>query len=310
LKGKYFTNKFTKDGFAQGLDYFNQAIAIDPNYSLAYTGIAYNYINQQDWYIAPKEAGPRARDAALKALAIDESDSDAHVALAIAKQWYDWDWAGSEQEFKRAIELNPKNAEAHDYYAWLLAPLGRSDEAAAQAKLAVEADPYSPLSTFVPGSVSVFNHQWQTAIDQLLAAKELAPTFWFNQNFLGRAYEQLGKMTEALAEFQAAVALDNDNSETLAGLAHGYATAGKTAEAQKVLSEMKTLAEHGYVSPYNFAVVYAGLGDKEQAFQWLDEALEERSYFMAVYLPTDARLEPLRADPRFPALKQKVGLPR
>jgi eukaryotic-like serine/threonine-protein kinase len=309
LKGKYFTNKFTKEGFSQGLDYFNQAIAIDPNYGLAYTGIAYNYINQQDWYIAPKEAGPRARDAALKALAIDESDSDAHVALAIAKQWYDWDWAGAEKEFKRAIELNPKNAEAHDYYAWLLAPLGRGDEAAAQAKLAVEADPYSPLSTFVPGSVSVFTHQWQPAVDQLLAAKELAPTFWFNQNFLGRAYEGLGKMPEAITEFQAAVTLDNDNSETLAGLGHGYAAAGKTAEAQKVLADMKTLSEHGYVSPYSFAVVYAGLGDREQAFKWLDTALEQRSYFMAVYLPTDSRLDPLRSDPRFAALKQKVGLP-
>jgi tetratricopeptide (TPR) repeat protein len=143
----------------------------------------------------------------------------------------------------------------------------------------------------------------------LLAAKELAPTFWFNQNFLGLAYEQQGKMPEALAEFQAAVAPDNDNAETLSGLAHGYATAGKTADAQKVLADMKTLAEHGYVSPYNFALVYAGLGDKEQAFYWFDKALEERSYFMAVYLPTDARLDPLHSDPRFAALKQKVGLP-
>jgi serine/threonine protein kinase/Flp pilus assembly protein TadD len=309
LKGKYYTNKFTKDGFSKGLDYFNQAIAIDPNYGLAYTGLAYNYINQEDWYIRPNEAGPRAREAAKRALAINESDADAHVALAIANQWYEWDWPVAEREFKRAIELNPNNSEAHGYYSWFLAPMGRKDEAVAEAKRAVQADPFSPLANFVAGSVSVFTRQWDPAIEQLLGAKELAPTFWFNPCFLGRAYEQVGKMPEAIAEFKSALELDNDNTEIWSGLGHAYALSGNRTEAQKILNHLKESSQHSYVSPYSFAVIYAGLGEKDQAFAWLETAFNERSYFMAVYLPTDARLDSLRADPRFAALKRRVGIP-
>jgi serine/threonine-protein kinase len=308
LKGKYYTNLFTKDGFSKGLDYFNQAIAIDPNYGLAYTGLAYNYINQEDWYIRPNEAGPRAREAAMRALAINDSDADAHVALAIATQWYEWDWAAVEREFKRAIELNPNNSEAHSYYSWLLAPMGRKDEAVAEAKRAVQADPFSPLANFIVGSVSVFTRQWDAAIEQLLNSKELAPTFWFNPCFLGRAYEQVGKMPEAIAEFKRALELDNDNTEIWSGLGHAYAAAGNKAEAQKVLDRLKELSAHSYVSPYSFAVICAGLGERDQAFAWLERALNERSYFMAVYLPTDARLDNLRSDPRFSALLRRVGL--
>ena len=309
LKGKYYTNKFTKDGFSKGLDYFNQAIVVDPNYGLAYTGLAYNYINQQDWYIRPNEAGPRAREAAKRALAIDESDADAHVALAIASQWYEWDWPVAEREFKRAIELNPNNAEAHSYYAWFLAPMGRKDKAVAEAKRALQADPFSPLANFAGGSVSVFTHQWDQAIEQLLAAKELAPAFWFNSCFLGRAYEQVGKMPEAIAEFKSALELDKDNTEILSGLGDAYAVAGNKTEAQKVLDQLRGLSEHGYVSPYSLAVIYAGLKEKDQTFAWLERAFNERSYFMAVYFPTDARLDTLHADPRFAALKRRVGLP-
>jgi serine/threonine-protein kinase len=309
LKGKYYTNKFTKDGFSKGLDYFNQAIVNDPNYGLAYNGLAYNYINQQDWYIRPSEAGPRAREAAKRALAIDESDADAHVALAIVSQWYEWDWPVAEREFKRAIELNPNNAEAHTYYAWFLAPMGRKDEAVAEAKRAVQADPFSPLANFAGGSISIFTHQWDQAIEQLLAAKELAPTFWFNSCFLGRAYEQVGKMPEAIAEFRSALELDKDNTEILSGLGHAYAVAGNKTEAQKVLDQLKGLSEHSYVSPYGLAVIYAGLKEKDQAFAWLERAFNERSYFMAVYFPTDARLDTLRADPRFAVLKRRVGIP-
>ena len=308
LKGKYYTNQFTKDGFAKGLEYFNQAIGIDPNYGLAYNGLAYNYINQQDWYIRPAEAGPKAKEAAARALAIDPSDSDAHKSLAIESQWYEWNWTASEKEFKRAIELNPNNSEAHAYYSWFLAPMGRKDEALAEAKRAVAADPFSPLANFIVGSVLVFNHQWDPAIEQLRSAKELSPTFWFNPCFLGRAYEQTGKLPEAIAEFQSALELDK-NTEIWSGLGHAYAVSGNRAEAQKVLDHLKELSVHSYVSPYGIAVIYAGLGDKEQAFAWLERAFNERSYFMAVYLTTDARLDVLHADPRFADLRKRVGLP-
>jgi len=309
LKGKYYTNKFTKDGFAKGIDYFNQAIAIDPNYGLAYNGLAYNYINQVDWFIRPNEAGPKARDASNKALAIDDADADAHVSRAIVAHWYEWDWAAAEREFKRAIELNPDDSEAHGYYAWFLAPMGRKEEAIAEAKRSQQLDPFSSLANFIVGSALVFTRQWDPAIEQLRSAKELDPTFWFAPCFLGRAYEHKGRLPESIAEFQLALELEKDNPEIWSGLGHAYALSGKKAEAQRVLAHLKGLSVHSYVAPFDFAVIYAGLGEEDQAIAWLNRAYTDRSYYMAVYLTTDARLDSLRSDPRFADLLRRVRLP-
>ena len=309
LKGKYYTNELSEDGFRKGIDYFNKAIAVDPNYGLAYSGLAFNYINQVDWYMSPNVAGPKARDAAKKALAIDDTDADAHLSLAIETQWYEWDWTAAEREFKRAIELNPNDSEAHGYYSWFLAPMGRKDEALAEAERAQKLDPLSSLANFFVGSILVFTRQWDPAIEQLRRAKELDPTFWFDPCFLGRAYEQRGKLPEAIAEFQHARELEKDNPEIWSGLGHAYALTGERTEAQKVLDDFKKISAQSYVAPYNVAVIYAGLGEKDQVFDWLDQAYKERSYYMAVYLTTDARLDSLRSDPRFVELRQKVGLP-
>jgi eukaryotic-like serine/threonine-protein kinase len=310
LKGKYYTNKFTKDGFGKGIDYFNQAIAFDPNYGLAYNGLAYNYINQDDWFMPPSEAGPKARDAANKALAIDEGDADAHVSRAIVAHWYEWDWAAAEREFKRAIELNPDDSEARGYYSWFLAPMGRKDEAIAEAKRSQQLDPFSSLANFIVGSALVFTRQWDPAIEQLRSAKELDPSFWFAPCFLGRAYEHKGRLPEAIAEFQRALELEKENPEIWSGLGHAYASSGNRIEAQRVLDHLKELSVHSYVAPYDFAVIYAGLGEKDQALAWLNRAYEERSYYMPVYLTTDARLDGLRSDPRFADLLRRVGLPQ
>jgi serine/threonine-protein kinase len=309
LKGKYYTNKFTRDGFRKGIDYFNQAIAFDPNYGLAYNGLAYNYINQDDWFIRPSEAAPRAKDAATKALAIDASDANAHLSLAIVAHWYEWDWAAAEREFKWAIELDPKNSDIYGYYSWYLASMGRNDQALAEAKRGQQADPLSLLANFGPGSISVFTRQWDHAIEQLRSAIELDPNYWFDHCFLGRAYEQKAKLPEAIAEFQRALELEKDNTEIWSGLGHAYAMSGNKAEAQKVLVHLKELAAHSYVAPYNVAVIYAGLGEKDQAFAWLDQAYKERSYLLAVYLTTDARLDKLHSDPRFVDLRRRIGLP-
>jgi Tfp pilus assembly protein PilF len=309
LKGKYYTNKLTKDGLAKGIDYFNQAIAIDPNYGLAYNGLAFNYINQDGWYMRGAEAGPKAKEAAQKALAIDPKDADAHLALAIESQWYEWNWAVAEREFKRAIELNPNDAEARGYYSWFLAPMGRGPEALVEAKRGQQIAPLSSLGNFFVASVLVFTRQWDPAIAQLHSDIDLEPNFWFDHCFLGRAYEAKGRLPEAIAEFQNALALDKDNTEIWSGLAHAYALAGNKAEAQKVLSHFNELSTHNYVSPYSRAIIYAGLGEKDQVFAWLDRAFQERSYFLAVYLPTDSRLDSLHADPRFVDLKRRVGLP-
>jgi eukaryotic-like serine/threonine-protein kinase len=309
LKGKYYTNKLSKDGFTKGLDYFHQAIAIDPNYGLAYNGLAYNYINQVDWFLSPSEAGPKARDAANRALSIDESDADAHVSRAIVAHWYEWDWAAAEREFKRAIELKPDDSEAHGFYSWFLAPMGRKDEAIAEAKRAQQLDPLSSLANFMVGSALVFTRQWDPAIEQLRSAKELDPTFWFYPCFLGRAYEEKGELPEAIAEFQRAVELEKYNPEIWSGLGHAYAVLGDRTKAQEVLNHLKVLSADSYIAPYDFAVIYAGLGQRDQAFAWLNRAYADHSYYMAVYLTTDARLDNLRSDPRFADLRHRVGLP-
>jgi serine/threonine protein kinase/Tfp pilus assembly protein PilF len=177
LKGKYYTNKLTKEGFDTGVDYFNQAIAVDPNYALAYSGLAFNYINQDDWYLPPNEAGPKTKEAAKRALAIDESDAGAHLSMAIVAQWYDWDWATAESEFKRALELSPNSSDAHLYYGWFLVQMGRSDQAVVEAKRAQQADPLSALTAFSLGAVYLFARQLDPAIEQLHHALEVDPTF-------------------------------------------------------------------------------------------------------------------------------------
>jgi tetratricopeptide (TPR) repeat protein len=197
LKGKYHTSKFTKDEFGKGIDYFHQAIAKDPNYGLAYGGLAYYYILQDDWYLSPDESASRAKAAANKALAIDGSNAEAHLALAIELHWYEWDWAAAEREFKRAIAISPKYSDAYCLYAWFLADMGRKDEAIAMGAQTQRSDPLSLIGSFTPGSISVFTRQWDRAIEQLRGA-----TFW-----AGRMTKK-GQTAQAIAAFNEALKLD------------------------------------------------------------------------------------------------------
>lgn len=259
--------------------------------------------------MAPREAGPRARDAAMRALALDESDVGAHIALALEAQWYEWDWTTAEREFKRALELSPNSGGAHGYYSWFLAPMGRVSEAVAEAERERQTDPTGSNANFTLGAVFVFTRQWERAIAQLQSAISLDHYYWFDHCFLGRAYEQTGSLADAIGEFQRALALDKEQGEIWSGLGHAYAVSGKKSEAQSVLDHLKEKSKHSYVAPYNVAVIYAGLGEKDQAFAWLNRAFNERSYLLAVYLTTDSRLDNLHSDPRFVDLRRRVGLP-
>lgn len=310
LKGNYYTSKFTKDGFRKGVDYFNQAIAADPNYGLAYAGLAFNYFNSEDWFIPPREAGPKAKDAARKALAIDPTLSDAHLALAVIAQWYEYDWVTAEREFKRAIELSPSDPRPHDFYSWFLAPMGRHEEALAEAKRGQQLDPVSPEANIFVGSVLVFARQYDQAIPQLKSAIELDKSYWFGYYFLGRAYEQKGRIPEAIEMFQRALDLEKDNAENWANLGHAYAISGKRAEALKIIDHLNELSATSYVAPYNIAAIHAGLGNKDEAFAALDRAYNERSALLAIYLTTDPRMDSLRSDPRFSELGRRIGLPQ
>jgi serine/threonine protein kinase/tetratricopeptide (TPR) repeat protein len=309
LKGKYHTYKLTKEGFDTGIDYFNQAIAIDPNYALAYSGLAFNYINQEDWHLPPNEGVPKAKEAAKHALAIDDSDAGAHLVLAIAAYWYDWDWAAAEREFRRSIELNPNSSDAYWYYGWFLASMRRNDQAIAEVKRSQQIDPLTVFPTAGVGTLYLFTRQWDPAIEQLHHAIAIDPNFWFSYSFLGRAYEQKGKLPEAIAQFQRAVELEKENAEIWSGLGNAYAVSGNRAAAQKVLDHLKELSAHSWVAPYNVAVIYAGLGDKDQAFALLERAYQDRSYYMPSFLTMDERLDNLHSDPRYAALVKRVGLP-
>jgi eukaryotic-like serine/threonine-protein kinase len=308
LRGNYYTGKFTKDGFDKGIDYLNQAIALDPNYAQAYSALAWNYINQDDWFIAPLEAGPKARGLANKAIALDETNAEAHVVLAIENDWYEWDWAAAEREFKRAIELDPDNGDAHGYYSWFLASMGRYDQATDEARRLLQMDPLGTGGNGNLGSVFVFTHQWDKAIEQLRYAIDLDPNYWFDYCFLGRAYEQKGRLSEAVETFKRGLVLEG-NTELWSGLGHAYAVSGNRADAQKTADHMKEMSTQRYVAPYNVAVIYAGLGEKDEAFNWLRRAYDDRSYTLVAYLNTDARLDNLRSDPRFGELRRRIALP-
>ena len=310
LKGKYHTSKFTKDEFRKGIDYFNQALAKDPNYGLAYSGLAYYYILQDDWYLAPNESASRAKAAAQKALKIDDSNADAHLALAMESHWYEWDWAAADREFKRALELGPNNGDAYGLYAWYLAAMRRKEEAIDMAAQGQRVDPLSLLGNFGPGSISVFTRQWGLATQQLRGAIDLDATYWLDHIFLGRAYEQQNKMPDAFAAFENARKLDQDHAEIWSALGHAYAVSGNKAEAQKVMDRLQDPKALSYVAPYNVAIVYAGLGNRDQTFAWLDRAYKQRSYYLPVYLTTDARLDGLHGDPRFLDLRRRIGLPK
>jgi serine/threonine protein kinase/Flp pilus assembly protein TadD len=309
LKGMYFTAKFTKDGFDRGRAFFQQALAIDSSYALAWDGLAWNYVTAADWFIPPKEAGPLAKAAARKALAIDSTLASAHLTLGIVAHWYDWDWPAAEQAFSRALAMDSTNTRPHDYYAWFLVNRGRYDEAVAEGQRAQQLDPVSVEASQMLGMVLVLAHRYAQAITQLRAALDLDPTYFYAEDFLGRAYEQTNRMPEALTAYQKAVDLDTNNAENWSNLGHAYAVSGNPARARQIIAHLKATATRSYVGPYNIALIYAGLGEAEQAFLWLDRAYQDGSALPILYMGNDARWDRFHSDPRYAALAKRFGLP-
>jgi len=311
LKGRFYWNKRTEAGLKKGIEYFHQAIDLDPNYALAYAGIADCY-SLLGWdlfgALPPREALPIAKAAAKKALETDDSLAEAHNSLAWTKLAFDWDWMGAEREFKRAIELNPGYAVAHHWYAECLAGMGRYAEALAEIRQAQELDPLSLIISSIVGWVLYFDRKDDQAIAEFRKALELDPNFWVAHWTLGRAYEQKAMFVEAIAEIQKAIDFSGGSPLSLAALGHTYAVWGMRAEAERVLNELKELPE-GYISPYGIAAIHAGLGEKDQAFIWLEKAYEERSGWL-IWLRAEPISDPLRSDPRFQDLLRRVGLPQ
>jgi adenylate cyclase len=308
LRGRYAWNKRTPDGFKEALKYFQDAIGRDSTYALAYTGVADSYLSLFDYdLMSAAEANPKARAAATRALALDPSLPEAHNSLAHLLL-HEWDWKGSEAEFKRALELDPAQAGTYHWYALALTSVGKVDEAAAAMERAEQLDPLSPRISADLGMAYYAGRHYDKTLDQERKTLRLEPGYATSYWIMGMAYEQKGKFAEATKSLDSALKLQPGNPNYLAELARSYALTGRTADARKILGDLLHPANGGIVSPFFIALVYAALGDKDQAFGWLGRSVDERSGSVR-YLKVEPRLDPLRSDPRFDALLKRVGLP-
>jgi serine/threonine-protein kinase len=308
LKGRYAWNKRTGEGLRKSVEYFNQAIELDPNYALAYAGLADAYVLFSGYSVStPQDSYPKAKAAARRALELDDHLAEAHTALGLELFAYEWNSAESSREFRRAIELNPNYTTAHHWYGnQNLLYTGRFNEAIAEMKRAQELDPLSLIINADLGDTYFYARQYDKAIEQLRKTIEMDRGFYYAHYELGMAYHMKGSFAEAIAAYKQARQLNKD-PRVLALLGHAYAVSGSRDEALGILDQLKEIANQQYVPAYNFATVYAGLGERDQAFQWLEKSYHDHASRMTI-LQVDPFLDPLRSDPRFAALVRRVGL--
>jgi serine/threonine protein kinase/Tfp pilus assembly protein PilF len=307
LKGRYFAEKLTEGDVNKGIEYFHQAINIDPNYALAYEGLSYAYYTSNDFFATPQESMPKAREAARKALELDESLAEAHTDMAIVYFWYDYDWNAAEREFRRAIELKPDSADAHAYYGWELVSLGQVEDGIAESKRAVELDPLSVEISETAGQNFYFAHQYDLAIEQLGKTIGLDPNYWLARMLLGLAYEAKGDFPRAIAECEKAREVESSIQWPLAELGHVYAVSGRKHDAETILNQLESRSKTRYVPAYHFAEVRVGLGHEEQALAMLEKACADRS-MMLTLLTRDPEFDGLHATSRFKDVARRVGL--
>jgi TolB-like protein/DNA-binding winged helix-turn-helix (wHTH) protein/Tfp pilus assembly protein PilF len=310
LKGRYFWNKRTADGLKVAQAYFDQAIEEDPKYAEAYSGLADTYALLGDWQYAvmtPKEALPKAKAAAIKALELDDSLGEAHNSLAFCLDGFDWDLDAGGKEFQRAIELSPSYATAHHWYAWHLSLLGQYDEAIAEMKKAENLDPLSLIINADFAELLVLAHSYDESIEQSRKTIAMDPNFALAHNQLAQAYLQKGMNAEAVGELQKALELSPGSPTIMANLARAYVASGNRAGAEKLLGDLKKRSTPIASYSSEIAVIYAALGDKDQAMSWLEKGFEERFNPGVMLRPG---LDPLRSDPRFREMLQRIGLPR
>jgi tetratricopeptide (TPR) repeat protein len=306
LKGRFERLKSTIVGRKKAIEYFNQAIAIDDKYAVAYAELALNYTQMVGVGILdPKEGTPKAEAAANKALELDEGLAEAHQALGLIKT-NAWDWVGAEQEFKRALELNPNLAVAHSSYSELLSRLGRHEQAIAEVRRAKELDPLALNRTANIGYMLYFARQYEQAVEQLKKTLEIDKSYTFSPIVLAYTYDAMGRYSEAIAEYETHIRLAGDNTSDQCYLGYSLAKAGRRNEAEAILKKLETSKE--YVSPAELAILYMGLDQKEQALSSLERAYAARDLQLG-YLGVDMHFDSLRSEPRFKELIRKVGLP-
>jgi TolB-like protein/Tfp pilus assembly protein PilF len=309
LRGLYLWNTRSERGFLKAIEYFQRAVSRDPEYAEAHVGLAICYVTL-GWYAAlpTVEAYRRATSAATRAIALDDKLAEGHTALGYAKHLYEWNWEVIEAEHRRALELNPSHVTAHQWYALFLVAMQRFDEALGQMKRALDLDPLSLVINAHMGWILYFVRENDKAIQQLERTVEIEPNFEVSRYFLGLAYEQKGMHAEAVETLKMAYDLSGQHPGALAGLINACGRAKRDAEARAYLKELKKMQERRFVSPYFFALAYAGCDQKNLAFKWFEKALDDRSGWLA-NLNVEPALDPIRLDPRFQDLVRRVGLP-
>jgi len=306
LQGRYFWNKRTTQGLQQAVECFEQAIAKDPDYARAYAGLADSLALMSSYDVAsPSVLIPKARAAALKALELDDKLAEAHASLALIAQNYDWDWQSAEKEYRRAIELDPNYATGHHWYAEHLAFRGRFDEAFAEIERARQLDPLSLIIQVDNGAILFFSRQYDRAIEQFQAVLKVEPTFP-RARMMDYAYAQQGRYAEALADIEIWRRVDN-TYWILIEEGYVYGRAGQPAEARRALEKLKLMNRGGKIDPFGLVPVYVGLGDKDQAFAWIEKSIANHSPG-PIALKVDPIYDPLRSDPRFQSVLQRLGL--
>ena len=308
LKGRLWRSKLSSDGYNKAIEYFNQAVEKDASYALAYAGLADCYSALIEFgSAAPKDVFPKAKEAASKALALDDGLSEAHMMAAWIALLYEKDFAATEREYKRAIELSPNSPLIRSHYAGFLMLMGRHSEAIAERMRALEIEPRSLFYNRQLGVSFYYAREYDRAIEQLRKTSEMNRAYRAAYEYLGLAYLEKGMYDQAILVTQEGIRLNPDDGSLIADLGCAYARSGETAEAQKQVERLKELAAQRYVKPMDFVRIYAELGDRDQAFARLEEAFQEKGLSVA-FVRVDPQLDSLRADPRFAGLMRKFGL--
>jgi serine/threonine-protein kinase len=308
LQGLFYWNKWTQNDFKKAADFFTQAVQKDPHYALSYAGLADTYSLLGDaGYLPPSEAWPKAKTAAMQALDIDDSLAEAHTSLGLVKEHFEWDWAGAEREFKRAIELNPNSATAHHWYGDYLANMGRLEEGTRETKKALELDPLSPITNTTMGWQFYLARQNDQAVEQLRKVLEINPKFSPARRILEEVYAHMGKYKEAVGEREKFLSLSG-GPELAASIEEDFNRSGYKGVLQSWLDGLTELSKHSYVSSYSIAESYMRVGEKQKAFEWLDKAYEEHDSGL-VSIAVEPTFEPIRTDPRFKDIVKRMKLP-
>jgi serine/threonine-protein kinase len=308
LKGRYQYSKATFEEEEKGLQYFKEATEIDPSYAPAWAGLAEAYYTMSSVYIPAREAMPRVKAAAIRALSLDPNLAEGYVALAHVQGPYEWDWPSAEKTFQRAIQLNPSSRDAHMYYGWHLAEQGRMDDAIREVSESVRIDPLPAFMATHLGWMHYMARHTDQAIAQFRKILEREPNMPMTRFSLGQAYVQKKLYAQAIDEFQGARANGFDDAACLALVGHAYAVSSRTEQAKRILEKLLKTSPGKYLDPLTVATIYIGLGDADGAFEWLERALEDRSESL-LFLKVEPRFDPLRADPRFKSLIHRLGLP-